>query len=63
MPFHDLAAIEHYQHDPDVVAVLLEPIQGEAGINVASPLYLRQLRKLCDQQQWLLILDEIQCGL
>ena len=63
VPFHDLAAIEHYQDDPDVVAVLLEPIQGEAGINIASPLYLKQLRKLCDQQHWLLILDEIQCGL
>ncbi|AOA59754.1 aspartate aminotransferase family protein [Acinetobacter larvae] len=61
--FHDLAAIEAYQDDPDVVAVMLEPIQGEGGIHIASPSYLKQLRQLCDQQQWLLILDEIQCGM
>lgn len=61
--FHDLAAIEAYQNDPDVVAVLLEPIQGEAGVNIASAFYLKQLRALCDQQDWLLMLDEIQCGL
>ncbi|KAF1028282.1 MAG: Acetylornithine aminotransferase [Acinetobacter bereziniae] len=61
--FHDLAAIEAYQNDPDVVAILLEPIQGEAGVNIASALYLKQLRALCDQQDWLLMLDEIQCGL
>lgn len=63
VPFHDMSAIERYQNDPSVVAVLLEPIQGEAGINIASPVYLKQLRKRCDQQQWLLIFDEIQCGL
>lgn len=63
IPFHNLSAIEHYRHDPNVVAVLLEPIQGEVGINIASPLYLTQIKRLCDQQKWLLILDEIQCGL
>jgi acetylornithine aminotransferase len=46
-----------------VVAVLVEPIQGEGGINIAHLDYLRGLRELCDQYQWLLMLDEIQCGL
>ncbi|WOE31739.1 MULTISPECIES: aspartate aminotransferase family protein [unclassified Acinetobacter] len=61
--FNDLTAITKYQDDPDVVAVLLEPIQGEAGIHIASLPYLKQLRQYCDQQQWLLIFDEIQSGL
>lgn len=49
------------QHN--VCAILLEPIQGEGGIHIASTLYLKQLRKICDQYKVLLILDEIQCGL
>jgi len=43
--------------------VLVEPIQGEGGINVSSMQYLRDLRELCDRQGWLLMLDEVQCGL
>lgn len=46
-----------------VCAIMLEPIQGEGGIHIASTLYLKQLRKICDQHKILLILDEIQCGL
>ena len=46
----------------DVVAILVEPIQGEGGVNVPSPDYLIQLRQLCDERDWLLILDEIQTG-
>lgn len=46
-----------------VCAIMLEPIQGEGGIHIASTLYLKQLRKICDQYKILLILDEIQCGL
>ncbi|HYS51701.1 MAG TPA: aminotransferase class III-fold pyridoxal phosphate-dependent enzyme, partial [Burkholderiales bacterium] len=49
--------------DKSVVAVLVEPIQGEGGINVSSMQYLRDLRELCDRQGWLLMLDEVQCGL
>jgi acetylornithine aminotransferase len=45
------------------VAVLVEPIQGEGGINIPAEDYLNQLRDLCDQQGWLLMLDEIQTGM
>jgi len=64
VPYDDLEAVRQVaQHNRNVVAVLVEPIQGEGGINVAHLEYLRGLRGLCDQYQWLLILDEIQCGL
>jgi acetylornithine aminotransferase len=64
VPYDDLEAVQQVaQNNRNVVAVLVEPIQGEGGINVAHPEYLRGLRRLCDQYQWLLMLDEIQCGL
>ena len=63
VPFNDLAAIEALaERLPSVVAVLVEPVQGEGGINLASPEYLEGLRTLCDQHNWLLMLDEIQTG-
>ncbi|TMH80371.1 MAG: aminotransferase class III-fold pyridoxal phosphate-dependent enzyme, partial [Betaproteobacteria bacterium] len=49
--------------DKSVVAVLVEPIQGEGGINISSMRYLRDLRELCDRQGWFLMVDEVQCGL
>ncbi len=60
-PFNDLAAAEAAIGD-DVCAVIVEPIQGEGGINVATPEFLRRLRELCDQHGALLIYDEIQAG-
>ena len=64
VPYDDLEAVRLVaQHNRNVVAVLVEPIQGEGGINVAHLEYLRGLRALCDEYQWLLMLDEIQCGL
>jgi acetylornithine aminotransferase len=64
VPYDDLEAVRQVaQHNRNVVAVLVEPIQGEGGINVAHLEYLNGLRQLCDQYQWLLMLDEIQCGL
>ena len=64
VPYDDLEAVRQVtQPNSNVVAVLVEPIQGEGGINVAHFEYLRGLRALCDQYQWLLMLDEIQCGL
>mgnify|MGYP001560198267 FL=1 len=64
VPYNDLEAVRQVaQHNRNVVAVLVEPIQGEGGINMAQLEYLRGLRHLCDQYQWLLMLDEIQCGL
>ena len=64
VPYDDLEAVRQVaQNNRNVVAVLVEPIQGEGGINLAHFEYLRGLRELCDQYQWLLMLDEIQCGL
>jgi acetylornithine aminotransferase len=64
VPYDDLEAVRQVaEHNRNVVAVLVEPIQGEGGINVAHLEYLKGLRDLCDQYQWLLMLDEIQCGL
>ena len=62
MPFGDLAAIER-AITPDTAAVLIEPIQGEAGIIVPPAGYLAGLRRLCDAHNVLLILDEVQSGL
>lgn len=62
-PFNDLAAIHTIAANrDDVVAVMLEPIQGEGGIYVAEESYLRKLAALCQTHGWLLILDEIQTG-
>jgi ornithine--oxo-acid transaminase len=62
VPFGDLAAIERAM-TPEVVAVLIEPIQGEAGIIVPPRGWLAGLRRLCDAHHALLILDEVQSGL
>ncbi|MDY6956801.1 MAG: aspartate aminotransferase family protein [Pseudomonadota bacterium] len=63
-PFGDLAALERLAaQEPGIVAVLLEPVQGEGGIRIASADYLRGVRRLCDQQGWLLMVDEIQSGM
>lgn len=63
VPFDDIEAIESLakQHD-DICAILVEPIQGEGGIQVPAPNYLSTLRTICDQRGWLLMLDEIQSG-
>jgi len=64
VPLNDFAAIEQVARtNPNVVAVFLEVIQGEGGINQTRADYLRQLRALCDKQDWLMMLDEVQCGL
>lgn len=60
-PFNDIGAIQAIgENNPNIVAVLVEPIQGEGGINIPDPDYLEQLRTLCDAKGWLLMLDEIQ---
>jgi acetylornithine/N-succinyldiaminopimelate aminotransferase len=64
VPYNDLDAIRQVaERNQDVVAVLVEPIQGEGGIRTLDIHYLEQLRQICDQQGWLLMLDEVQCGL
>jgi acetylornithine aminotransferase len=50
------------KHD-DVVAVLVEPIQGESGVNIPADDYLNQIRKLCNEQNWLMVVDEVQTGM
>ena len=63
VPFDDVGAIEQLAvSNQSVVAVLLEPIQGEGGINVAHTKYLQALRRVCDAHGWLLMVDEVQCG-
>ena len=63
VPYDDLNAIHQVaEHNHDVVAILVEPIQGEGGIRTPDIHYLEQLRKICDQHGWLLMLDEVQCG-
>ena len=64
VPFNDIESVRQVaSHDKSVVAVLVEPIQGEGGINISTMQYLRDLRELCERQGWLLMVDEVQCGL
>ncbi|MCX7107617.1 MAG: aspartate aminotransferase family protein [Methylococcales bacterium] len=63
VPYNDINAIKTaLAHNKNIVAILVEPIQGEGGINIPAPDYLNELRKLCDQHELLLMLDEIQSG-
>jgi acetylornithine aminotransferase/acetylornithine/N-succinyldiaminopimelate aminotransferase len=61
VPFNDLAAVEA-AITPKTVAILLEPVQGEGGINPATPEFLKGVRALCDKHDLLLMFDEVQCG-
>lgn len=64
VPLNDISAIEAQARDnPNVVAVFLEVIQGEGGINPATVEYLQAVRRVCDEKGWLLMLDEVQCGM
>jgi len=62
VPFNDIAALESAFTD-EVAAVMVEPIQGEGGINVATAEYLQAIRRLCDQKSAVMILDEVQTGI
>jgi len=64
VPYNDLEAIRQVaRHNSNVVAVLVEPIQGEGGIRTLDIDCIRQLRQICDEHNWLLMLDEVQCGM
>lgn len=63
VPLNDMAVLEEVAHThPNVVAVFLEVIQGEGGIRPTTIEYLQRVRRLCDANGWLLMLDEVQCG-
>ena len=62
VPYNNIEAIKAQTNNHNIVAILVEPIQGEGGINIPAADYLSQLRDICDQHDWLLMLDEIQSG-
>jgi acetylornithine/N-succinyldiaminopimelate aminotransferase len=64
VPLNDVEALKKAtEGNPNVVAVFLETIQGEGGVNPMRIDYLRQVRQLCDERDWLLMIDEVQCGM
>ena len=64
VPLNDLDAVRQVaEHNKNVVAVFVEPIQGEGGINVSRLEYLRGLKEICERKEWLFMSDEVQCGL
>jgi acetylornithine/N-succinyldiaminopimelate aminotransferase len=64
VPLNDIEALKKATQDnPNVVAVFFETIQGEGGINPMRTDYLKEVRALCDQQDWLMMIDEVQCGM
>ena len=62
VPYGDAAAVAAIQNG-DVAAILVEPVQGEGGVRVPPDDYLPALRRICDTRGWLLMLDEVQCGM
>ena len=62
VPFADLAAVEQ-AIGPETAAIMIEPLQGEGGVNVAPVEFLQALREVCDRHGLLLVLDEVQCGM
>lgn len=63
VPYNDIASIKLIaEHNKNVVAILVEPVQGEGGIQIPQPTYLQELRNICNSHDWLLMLDEVQTG-
>lgn len=62
VPYGDLTALEALTSNQEVVAVFMEPLQGEAGVNVLPSGFLKSVRTLCDNNSWLMMLDEVQTG-
>ena len=64
VPYNDIEAIKTVaEHNKQIVAVMLEMVQGEGGIHLASIEFQKELREICDAHDWLLICDEVQCGM
>lgn len=62
-PYNNVDAVKHVaENNPDVVAILVEPVLGEGGIAIPDPGYLEALREICNDNNWLLMLDEVQTG-
>ena len=61
--FDDVDAINQYSDNKNIVAVMLEPIQGEAGVIIPQHDYLNKVKAMCEENDWLFILDEVQSGL
>ena len=64
VPYNDIASINQIAaHNQNIVAILVEAVQGEGGIQIPQPAYLQELRRICDSHGWLLMLDEVQTGI
>ncbi|OUW02073.1 MAG: aspartate aminotransferase family protein [Betaproteobacteria bacterium TMED156] len=64
VPLNDLEAInKNSAKHKEICAVFIETIQGEGGINIPEDSFIKKLRKICDENNWLLIMDEVQCGM
>lgn len=64
VPYGDLEAIRAVaEHNKNIVAVMFEIIQGEGGIHLVDPAFYRGVREICDRHEWLMICDEVQCGM
>ena len=64
IPYNDIAALTAIgKENKNIVAVLCEPVQGEGGVNIPADDFLSQIRTICDQNDWLMMLDEIQTGM
>ncbi len=64
VPYDDIEAVRQAAtQSPGIVAVLVETVQGEGGVNPASASYLQALRQICDEHEWLLMIDEVQTGM
>ncbi len=64
VPYNDIEAIQNVaKNNKDIVAILVEPVQGEGGVRVPTMGYLESLREICDNNEWLLMVDEVQSGI
>ncbi len=63
VPYNNIEEIQALANDKSIVAMLVEPVQGEGGVNIPSKGYLQKLREICNQNNWLLMLDEVQTGI
>jgi len=61
--FDDIEAIREHSDNKNIVAVMLEPIQGEAGVIIPKKYYLNEVKEVCKENDWLFILDEVQSGM